>query len=821
MKRSEYKNMLNKIKCSKEFNDKMENILSSEVFEQHEYADMVSDIETAPKNNIRRVMTSLAACLVVCGVCGGIYYSVKNTPIDSGTESSQSKYDTLPFGDITKMKVSVSYFEDSFLGEEKVQQIAEYLNTLDWKQADYTSAEGAEQSYVLYLDNGKTTSSLRFNDNGCVEWFGTDEDGLDFHSYYDLDSEIFGSVQAIILTGSIVSEDTTETPDYADGLFPGGDISGKHVEAKIGELDCKPVSMMQVDEIDVILNAKKWIPEDDAVLPDDIEYIVTLFIADESIVKIALNGAAQYTDLKNDETYTYTIDVSTFLSLNEILKVDNLNALMLIENEFPTNDNMSLIYMADGGQLTPAIEFKFARSAEFKEMLLGFEWEKISLDELELQENFYKDFYMIGNLLVNEAGYMMDTSTRDMFRVKGDVSYQIAEFLRSERSKDNIADLQYRVFFADDSYTTMTADIKAYYTIEEHQKDGNSESYSKYTVDSSGKLWCDNQKYLHYIDVEGETTNGENIKTECMYVNDDVIYVEHGENIDKLDNTRSFFLDANGVQTSYDIYEYVSFCGESAALDYFYLDNRIMQDIYNYKDIEASSFYSSNQEHYEEEIDGITYQVYNFVNEPLKGTVGEPWSLEIHLDERGNVVKYIKNQGEVCTIFELSNIRYDAEDFEMHEFTTEEVAYSNFTCEELAEHQDDILMLDYCSGSITKYKNSISDVEHKEIVKSEFQRIINNFEPIDIDPDEIGIQHSYSRFMYRENGKYEEFFVYPLIYPDNPEMEPEKPYNFRYKDNYYLLDNSELEQLNQVRNIYYEDSVETDLNEFDHIDISE
>ncbi|MBO5163343.1 MAG: hypothetical protein J6B75_02705 [Ruminococcus sp.] len=90
MKKTDYKNHLDKIKCSPEFRAKMEERLSAE--QDGEYADSVSDVERVTKINYHRWTAIAASAALVLGIGGTAVYLAKNSPAPPETMLSDSSY---------------------------------------------------------------------------------------------------------------------------------------------------------------------------------------------------------------------------------------------------------------------------------------------------------------------------------------------------------------------------------------------------------------------------------------------------------------------------------------------------------------------------------------------------------------------------------------------------------------------------------------------------------------------------------------------------------------------------------------------------------
>lgn len=687
MKRKEYNGLLDKIKCSEKFSDKMEELLSAELSEQHEFADSVNEVENAP-GRARQIVMRIAACAVVCAAVGTVYYTVKNSPVEIGTESSSNCYADLPFGDITAMSVRLKYGTfDNELGEEKVVQIAEYLDTLEWVESDCADGPEEDGCIELYLSGGENASHICFADTGRVSYHYLSPEGNDSVRYYDFSPEIFGRVQGIILTGSIEGE--TETPT--------------------GE-------------------------------------------------------AAEF-----------------------------------IESHFTvSDDNPVAVYYADDSQTSVWATFSIENPDTIKELLLGIEWERTTDEAAAFN---YKDFYVMGRLLINSEGYMIGDSGSHMYKAKGNAGVKLAEFLKNELQNDKLAYLEYLIGKADETYDTMSADIRAEYTVEWASDDGDPVSYK---LNTDGKLYYTNTDYKFYqIMVEGEadTTSREKVRAECMYSYGSVIYAEHGEKIDKINNSRPFFTDSSGELASYDSFPPYF---KKSELDYFNLKYDITSLVYSLRTICADDVSQGKvSDHYiADDINtdsGERHYSYYISSEPKYSSQSPEWRLSLEIDENGNIIKYKKivNEEVVCD-FELSNISYDAEDFEYPELTAEQQAYFRYDCKEFAANTDKVFWSEYTEGSNEKFDGIISDGDDVNQVMDEIERLLSVAEIAEVQEDK---GYSYRTFTYRKNGVFEDFTIYDPLYTEK-ELDPPRDYQICYQGTYYTVDDAELAKLIEIKRKY-------------------
>ena len=100
MKMDEYKKTLDDVKCSDDFRNKMEKLLSqpAQQTKESEYADSVSSVEPAPRRNWGKFAAiAAAAVLVAGGIGGGAYYRY------SQLEAENKIYTQIKIDEITNL----------------------------------------------------------------------------------------------------------------------------------------------------------------------------------------------------------------------------------------------------------------------------------------------------------------------------------------------------------------------------------------------------------------------------------------------------------------------------------------------------------------------------------------------------------------------------------------------------------------------------------------------------------------------------------------------------------------------------------------------
>ena len=199
MKMKDYKRTLDEVKCSDEFREKMENMLSQPAVKMPEgYEDSVDTVDIAPKIHWTKYASiAAAAVLVIGGAGGGAYYHFAN--MDSVEEENVVQIVT-PFGNTESMEANIITYRS---GEKEeiidlgkfpeivTKDIAQYLCSKEWEEFSFderptevTSENQAglsEYTNIILQGSGEesfellTSSSTDFNDVVSVTFFKNSE----------------------------------------------------------------------------------------------------------------------------------------------------------------------------------------------------------------------------------------------------------------------------------------------------------------------------------------------------------------------------------------------------------------------------------------------------------------------------------------------------------------------------------------------------------------------------------------------------------------------------------------------------------------------
>lgn len=149
MNKNDYKNYLDKIKCSPEFRERMENNLSEEI--EAGYADSVSSLEHARRGNSFR-WTAAAASVLFLLIAGGIALKIVTTPAPQHSTDISSEDE----GEISG--IAPRMLEDDTNANEAVMKLFE------------EHIEGQYASSVSYISGGgQFDGSIDFRDVDITE----------------------------------------------------------------------------------------------------------------------------------------------------------------------------------------------------------------------------------------------------------------------------------------------------------------------------------------------------------------------------------------------------------------------------------------------------------------------------------------------------------------------------------------------------------------------------------------------------------------------------------------------------------------------------
>ncbi|MDE7364641.1 MAG: hypothetical protein K2N27_07140, partial [Ruminococcus sp.] len=200
MKKNDYKNHLDRIKCSDELKVRMEKILSAEP--DGEYADSVSHVEYAPKVNWSKWSAVVASAVLITGLCGIAVMNLKggvDLPITSSGVQSTSETEN----EISEYRIALSvmgeyskpdghYTSFGALPDDAVKEIVtaikESTPTDDTRYLHNTKSEA-----LTLIIRGAESYTLNIDNNGC-RYIDRDGERITEYNYFGLYESLCGII---------------------------------------------------------------------------------------------------------------------------------------------------------------------------------------------------------------------------------------------------------------------------------------------------------------------------------------------------------------------------------------------------------------------------------------------------------------------------------------------------------------------------------------------------------------------------------------------------------------------------------------------------
>ncbi len=316
MKMDEYKKTLDDVKCSDDFRNKMEKLLSqpAQQTKEPEYADSVSSVEPAPRRNWGKFAAiAAAAVLVAGGIGGGAYYRYSQIEAENKIWQADQLVST-PFGEIAEMEFKLrtagddEYMNFGLLPTSTVKEIAYYLQNSQWNEItpdeadilreDWESSAKNEAADKLvtktYDDYSEKPNYITLNCDGKEPFtFDIDSRGLvmvtpaNGHSTYYISSTAFMDIASIvskrIICCSLADKPMSAVVGSSD--FDKTDLSSKETALISGLIAKYASEAVETDEFSLFGDGAK----------DYITLYITFFavsIYDTGVVNIKYNDSS-------------------------------------------------------------------------------------------------------------------------------------------------------------------------------------------------------------------------------------------------------------------------------------------------------------------------------------------------------------------------------------------------------------------------------------------------------------------------------------------------------------------------------------------------
>ncbi len=689
MKRNEYNKHLEKIRCTEEFRNKMEERLKASPSEIHEYADTVDGTERAEKHSaITRYLVPVAACAAVAVGVGFIWKTANSPMRDDFTSNIEQTtahdllQDGLPFENFAESEVAVTIVRDfdhtypiASLSEQCKNELAELFSTLDWTPVEVHNALGVSEIMSFSYNDGEKDIYIEIDCIGRATVTKEGSDGTKESCLYQFVPHDFYGLMEII-NNNILSNSFAAMPINA-------------ATAAYGYIDYAPEFPA---ELEGYLNKFDYSEKIELYEPvkADGEYI--LLEIGFSRVEIYHSSLISVTYMQSDDNQVgcyYQLPNGVYNDINDLIEmyrkqsetgiepnVDDIS--QWISQSLPeTKDDGIIRFMTDAGQFSNFVEYRSDYCNVIPDLLRYASWEAADISEFT-----YTNFITIGDCLYNtDTGLLHITNSELVYRISDEYKAEFDTYFEKIKKDDELGAILHRIYNGQKSQSTMVADYTGEYDIEYTEINGDCAQVFMYHPVVSGRLEYDLTADRYYMDGTGKTDHGEEFKYEVIGKDGETVYVEHGEKIDKLNYTRAFFTDENGEQTSYQ--HYISrFEGISAEADYFFYDDIATQFISELKrDIMADRI----RNHYTI-TEGANGTITLYISSgPIGERSGKKLTLEIDYAGTVTAMEYIENE-TVKYAIKLENVIYDADTIEpVAELTETEEKYFTMSCEEYAE----------------------------------------------------------------------------------------------------------------------------------------
>lgn len=156
MRADKYRDLIDKIRCSPDFRSRMEEKLSADRTEVHEYYDVVSSVEKAPEHGrFRGFVPAFAAGALIIGIFGIMILTVKDLPQDEMREGASLSSEETTAATETETETTTA--------PKKTATIVEMFEANDWTRGDrYTMP-------MLFVSSDSKQSNKLLGENADVK----------------------------------------------------------------------------------------------------------------------------------------------------------------------------------------------------------------------------------------------------------------------------------------------------------------------------------------------------------------------------------------------------------------------------------------------------------------------------------------------------------------------------------------------------------------------------------------------------------------------------------------------------------------------------
>lgn len=456
MKKSDYKDHLDKIKCNPEFRMKIEEMLSSE--RDGEYADSVSDVERVTKINYYRWTAIAASAVLVLGIGGTAIYLTKNTSAPSESMLSDNPNDEIqPFSETAVLEsynMNVTMFNNDSDGldignipAEASNQIIANLKRCSWQTADSEKFNDFDSETRLSITcTGEEEFVYTVNSNGYALLEHNGE-----QTFYYNESCYFNIVRVI-----------AQYLPYCSWTSMLGGKTGEKLDVIFNEhISEIELTRSEVDSFD------SWImlmyKEPYAVYIDQYGKITVSYnseYGESSSGSISFNSSpAMYMQIVKELGEELGIETATETETSYSAGELSANEYVYkITDENITAEPMQLHYVIGSGQFDGSYTLNNVDMSAVSKALKSHNW-KVS--EKSFPEN---SFYVVKNLLISSEGEVYDSQTSKMYAPADDDFSDLTIAVNDLKSCDDFAYVM-SLLASSGKYDTISCnDLSFYYS---------------------------------------------------------------------------------------------------------------------------------------------------------------------------------------------------------------------------------------------------------------------------------------------------------------------------------------------------------------------
>ncbi len=448
MNKNDYRNHLDRIRCSAEFRAKMEKRLSSEP--DGEYADSVSDIEYVPKVNYHRWTAFVASLLIVVGISGFAFLSrndiINNPEASNTTETSSALSSRYNIGISVSGAYSKSDKMDS-IGAVPPEYVDRYLNEMkswnDFKLDGIPSISSEPTGAITLSFTGEDSFTWKIDSNGCAV---TIQDGEKTSEYY-----------SDVCYLSLLSWIARDMPYFDWTCIIDGD--------KGDEIDT--LFKNHIDEIEVTGNS------------DDYD--------DKNSIRFFDCGSFSGIIYENGDFRIYYDNEQNFVSFksspefyNEISNITTNNLADIIA------ENDIMFYSNSTGQTGDSVGFRNVNMDALCSVVENTHW---TASESDYPSG---EFFGIGNLVIHRDGSIYNSETGFMYTPVNQDNSEIINAVEEIIKSNNLNYISYLIASADNRFDNLSGKI----------------SYSNNEfISGTGEFLYDNKNNNEYVYIEDYNSN--------------------------------------------------------------------------------------------------------------------------------------------------------------------------------------------------------------------------------------------------------------------------------------------------------------------------